>query len=120
MYKSLTVEQEVGEEDETRNTNPNDLAIGRYRHTKPHTKPYPSHRKRVKGTLLGIRLEQLRIKVQPKDTREEPKIIIERVHMSKRGNNPTVSKHNNSRVGAALARRLRLLIRSHLQKKGLG
>ena len=39
--------------------------------------------------------------------------------MDNTGEKPTVSKYNKSWVGAALAKRLLILIRSHLRKKGV-
>ena len=83
------------------------------------TRPRPTYRQRAKGTLEN-RLKQLHITAEPPEVNEElrPRETLE---MDNTGENPTatVSKNNKSRVGAALARRLLILIRSHLRKKGL-
>ena len=81
-----------------------------------------SYRQRIKSTL-GKRLQQLRITVEPKEEKEangksqapaEIVLLLDRI-----GNNLPLSKWNKSRASASFARRLLILIRSHLRKKGL-
>ena len=85
------------------------------------SKPYPPYRQRVKGALR-VRLEQLCIKAELKEAKDKQQEPGERVNEGKRGNNLPMSKCNKSRVSASIAsaRRLMILIRSHLWKKGLG
>ena len=85
-----------------------------------HSKP-KSYRQRTKS-ILGKRLEQLRIKVEPKEEKEATEKIkapAETVLSDRIGNNLPLSKWNKSRASASFARRLLILIRSHLRKKGL-
>jgi len=86
-----------------------------------HTRPRPTYRQRVKGTLR-VRLQQLRIKVEPGKKMEDPTTPSPeaREHDKNTRTKLPVSKCNKSRVGASFAKRLLSLIRSHLRKKGLG
>lgn len=86
-----------------------------------HSKPHTPYQQRVKSTLQS-RLDQLRIKVEPEQqAKNDPNTAtpMEKEHIDKREHNLPVSKCNQSRVGASFAKRLLILIRSHLRKKGL-
>ena len=80
-----------------------------------------SYRQRIKS-ILGKKLQQLQIKVEPKEEKEAnetSKAPAETVLLDRIGNNLPLSKWNKSRASASFARRLLILIRSHLPKKGL-
>ena len=81
-----------------------------------------SYRQRIKS-ILGKRLQQLQIKVEPKEeneANETSQAPAETVLSDRIGNNLSLSKWNKSRASVSFARWLLILIRSHLRKKGLG
>ena len=72
-------------------------------------------------SILEKRLQQLRITVEPREEKEakESQALAVSVPSDRIGNNLLLSKWNKSRASASFARRLLILIRSHLRKKGL-
>ncbi len=74
-------------------------------------------RRERKQSTIEYRMQQLRIKVEPKEANEEHTSSVERVHLDTVGK--SISKWNKSRASASFARRLLAAIRSHLRKKGV-